>query len=68
MAKRFRGTDRGLRCIECLEVARRYRDRDGAGEIGVITSATQPSCGTSTGVRTERTTDLPRVEPSHIGG
>lgn len=27
------------------EVARRYRYRDGAGEIGLITSVTQPFCG-----------------------
>jgi len=28
------------------EVARRYRYQDGSGEIGVITSVTQPFCGT----------------------
>ena len=33
------------------EVARRYRYRDGAGEIGVITSVTQPFCGTCTRAR-----------------
>ncbi len=27
------------------EVARRYRHRDGGGEVGVITSVTQPFCG-----------------------
>jgi cyclic pyranopterin phosphate synthase len=27
------------------EVARRYRYRDGSGEVGVITSVTQPFCG-----------------------
>ncbi len=27
------------------EVARRYRFRDGAGEIGIIASVTQPFCG-----------------------
>ncbi len=101
------------------EVARRYRYRDGGGEIGVIMSITQPFCGDctrarlspegalftclfgSTGfdlrallrdgasdddiadaiarvwrirddrysdLRTEATTDLKRVEMSHIGG
>jgi cyclic pyranopterin phosphate synthase len=30
------------------EVAQRYRYRDGAGEIGVITSVTQPFCGECT--------------------
>ena len=30
------------------EVARRYRYRDGAGEIGIITSVTQPFCGDCT--------------------
>ncbi len=33
------------------EVARRYRYRDGAGEIGVITSVTQPFCGDCTRLR-----------------
>jgi cyclic pyranopterin phosphate synthase len=33
------------------EVARRYRYRDGAGEIGVISSVTQPFCGDCTRVR-----------------
>jgi cyclic pyranopterin phosphate synthase len=33
------------------EVARRYRYRDGAGEIGVIASVTQPFCGDCTRVR-----------------
>jgi cyclic pyranopterin phosphate synthase len=33
------------------EVASRYRYRDGAGEIGVIASVTQPFCGTCTRVR-----------------
>ena len=33
------------------EVARRYRYRDGAGEVGVITSVTQPFCGTCTRLR-----------------
>jgi cyclic pyranopterin phosphate synthase len=33
------------------EVARRYRYRDGAGEIGVITSVTQPFCGDCTRAR-----------------
>ncbi|MBM4409771.1 MAG: GTP 3',8-cyclase MoaA [Chloroflexi bacterium] len=33
------------------EVARRYRYRDGAGEIGMITSVTQPFCGTCTRIR-----------------
>ena len=33
------------------EVAQRYRYRDGAGEIGVITSVTQPFCGTCTRAR-----------------
>ncbi|MDA0815434.1 MAG: GTP 3',8-cyclase MoaA [Chloroflexi bacterium] len=33
------------------EVARRYRYRDGAGEIGLITSVTQPFCGTCTRAR-----------------
>jgi cyclic pyranopterin phosphate synthase len=101
------------------EVAQRYRYRDGAGEIGVISSVTQPFCGDCTrarisaegklytclfaargtdlrallrggasddelreaiaGVwvrrtdryselRTERTSELPRIEMSYIGG
>jgi cyclic pyranopterin phosphate synthase len=33
------------------EVARRWRYRDGAGEIGVITSVTQPFCGDCTRAR-----------------
>lgn len=33
------------------EVARRWRYRDGAGEIGIITSVTQPFCGTCTRAR-----------------
>jgi cyclic pyranopterin phosphate synthase len=33
------------------EVAQRYRYRDGGGEIGVITSVTQPFCGNCTRVR-----------------
>jgi cyclic pyranopterin phosphate synthase len=33
------------------EVASRYRYRDGAGEIGIIASVTQPFCGTCTRVR-----------------
>ena len=33
------------------EVARRYRYLDGAGEIGFITSVTQPFCGTCTRAR-----------------
>ncbi|HEY6359432.1 MAG TPA: hypothetical protein VIX35_14420 [Vicinamibacterales bacterium] len=33
------------------EVANRYRYKDGAGEIGVIASVTQPFCGTCTRVR-----------------
>src|SRR5215510_8724381 len=33
------------------EVARRYRYRDGAGEIGVIASVTQPFCGNCTRAR-----------------
>ena len=33
------------------EVARRYRYRDGAGELGVITSVTQPFCGSCTRLR-----------------
>jgi cyclic pyranopterin phosphate synthase len=33
------------------EVARRYRYRDGAGEIGVIASVTQPFCGDCTRIR-----------------
>ena len=101
------------------EVAQRYRYRDGGGEVGVITSITQPFCGDCTrgrlspegelftclfgatgfdlrallrngagddelaeaiarvwrirddrysDLRTEATTDLKRVEMSHIGG
>jgi cyclic pyranopterin phosphate synthase len=101
------------------EVARRWRYADGAGEIGVIASVTQPFCGDCTRsrlsaegriytclfatrghdlralvrsgasddelhaaidriwtrrvdryseIRSERTTDLPRVEMSYIGG
>ncbi len=101
------------------EVARRWRYRDGQGEVGVIASVTQPFCGDCTRarisaegrlytclfalrgtdlraivrsgtddtalegsirdvwaaradryseVRTERTTDLPRIEMSYIGG
>jgi cyclic pyranopterin phosphate synthase len=101
------------------EVARRWRYLDGAGEIGVIASVTQPFCGDCTRtrlsaegriytclfatrghdlralvrsgatdeelhteigriwvrrrdryseIRSERTTDLPRVEMSYIGG
>jgi len=101
------------------EVARRWRYRDGAGEVGVIASVTQPFCGDCTrarisaegklytclfairgtdlrallrggasddelqdaiaGVwsrradryselRTERTSELPRIEMSYIGG
>jgi cyclic pyranopterin phosphate synthase len=101
------------------EVAQRYRYRDGAGEIGVITSVTEPFCGDCTRarisaegklytclfavrgtdlralvrsgatddvlrdavaavwtrradryseIRTERTTELPRIEMSYIGG
>jgi GTP 3',8-cyclase len=33
------------------EVARRYRYRDGSGEIGVIASVTQPFCGACTRAR-----------------
>jgi cyclic pyranopterin phosphate synthase len=33
------------------EVAERYRYRDGAGEVGVIASVTQPFCGTCTRAR-----------------
>jgi len=33
------------------EVARRFRYRDGSGEIGVITSVTQPFCGNCTRAR-----------------
>lgn len=33
------------------EVARRYRYRDGSGEIGVIASVTQPFCGACTRLR-----------------
>lgn len=33
------------------EVARRYRYRDGAGEIGIISSITQPFCGDCTRAR-----------------
>jgi cyclic pyranopterin phosphate synthase len=33
------------------EVARRYRHRDGGGEIGVISSVTQPFCGDCTRAR-----------------
>ena len=33
------------------EVARRYRYRDGQGEVGFITSVTQPFCGTCTRAR-----------------
>ncbi|MFA7249786.1 MAG: GTP 3',8-cyclase MoaA [Dehalococcoidia bacterium] len=33
------------------EVARRYRYRDGAGEVGFITSVTQPFCATCTRAR-----------------
>jgi GTP 3',8-cyclase len=33
------------------EVARRYRYRDGAGEIGIIASVTQPFCGDCTRAR-----------------
>ena len=33
------------------EVARRWRYRDGAGEIGIITSVTEPFCGTCTRAR-----------------
>jgi GTP 3',8-cyclase len=101
------------------EVAQRYRYRDGAGEIGVISSVTQPFCGDCTRarisaegklytclfaargtdlrallrggasdeelreaiagvwvrrtdryseIRTERTSELPRIEMSYIGG
>jgi cyclic pyranopterin phosphate synthase len=39
--------DRGYRG----EVARRYRYRDGAGEIGVISSVSQPFCGDCTRAR-----------------
>src|SRR5262249_50093031 len=33
------------------EVARRYRYRDGAGEIGIISSVSQPFCGDCTRAR-----------------
>ena len=33
------------------EVARRYRYRDGAGEVGIIASVTQPFCGDCTRAR-----------------
>jgi cyclic pyranopterin phosphate synthase len=33
------------------EVAKRYRYRDGGGEIGLITSVTQPFCGTCARLR-----------------
>src|SRR5439155_27202556 len=33
------------------EVAQRWRYADGAGEIGIITSVTQPFCGTCTRAR-----------------
>ena len=33
------------------EVARRYRYRDGGGEIGVVASVTQPFCGDCTRAR-----------------
>ena len=37
------------------EVAERWRYADGAGEIGVITSVTQPFCGTCTRARLSAT-------------
>ncbi len=108
MARSYRG-----------EVAQRYRYRDGRGEIGVISSVTQPFCGDCTRarisaegklytclfairgtdlravlrsgatddelretvggvwssrtdryseIRTARTSELPRIEMSYIGG
>ncbi len=44
----------GLEPVEAAyrgEVAQRYRYRDGAGEIGVISSVTQPFCGDCTRAR-----------------
>jgi len=40
------------------EVAQRYRYRDGAGEIGVITSVTQPFCGSCTRARLSASGEL----------
>jgi GTP 3',8-cyclase len=66
MAGHFRGTGHVVRFIEYMdvgyplepvgagyrgEVARRYRYKDGAGEIGVISSVTQPFCGDCTRAR-----------------
>jgi cyclic pyranopterin phosphate synthase len=48
------GTEFPLEPVEAAyrgEVAQRYRYRDGAGEIGVIASVTQPSCGDCTRAR-----------------
>jgi len=44
----------GLETVDAAyrgEVAKRYRYRDGAGEIGVISSVTQPFCGDCTRAR-----------------
>ena len=40
------------------EVAKRWRYRDGAGEIGVIASVTQPFCGDCTRIRLSATGNL----------
>ena len=48
------GTEFPLEPVEAAyrgEVAQRYRYRDGAGEIGVIASVTQPFCGDCTRAR-----------------
>jgi cyclic pyranopterin phosphate synthase len=62
IARRFRETGHAVRFIAEFplepveaayrgEVAQRYRYRDGAGEIGVIASVTQPFCGDCTRTR-----------------
>ncbi|RMG78851.1 MAG: GTP 3',8-cyclase MoaA, partial [Chloroflexi bacterium] len=40
------------------EVARRYRYRDGSGEIGLITSVTQPFCGGCNRLRLSATGEM----------
>ena len=45
------------------EVARRYRYRDGAGEIGIIASVTQPFCGDRSLLR-----DANRIHPGVTQG
>ena len=51
LARRFKGTSHIVRFIEYMDVAKRWRYLDGEGEIGVITSVTEPFCQSCTRAR-----------------